>query len=104
MGKIGKHAKKSHCNKFFPFTKDQLKTYDPVTFSFFDEMWHEISCWDDPVQPNTCVAIPCLGIGPNNSKKATRFIITESIHQNFVNNLSIEELSKNAKESRPVTL
>lgn len=40
--------KKDHCNKFFPFTRRQLKIHDPATFSVIQHSWGLISLWDDP--------------------------------------------------------
>lgn len=39
---------KGHCNKFFPFTRGQLKVHDPVTFAVFQQLWKEIEQWEDP--------------------------------------------------------
>eukprot|EP00557_Chaetoceros_sp_GSL56_P007242 CAMPEP_0176487302 /NCGR_PEP_ID=MMETSP0200_2-20121128/6051_1 /TAXON_ID=947934 /ORGANISM="Chaetoceros sp., Strain GSL56" /LENGTH=395 /DNA_ID=CAMNT_0017884105 /DNA_START=611 /DNA_END=1798 /DNA_ORIENTATION=- len=38
-----------HCNKFFPFTREQLKVHDPATFAVFQQLWHEIEQWKDPI-------------------------------------------------------
>lgn len=45
----------SHCNKFYPFTRGQLRHYDEETCSVFDVLWSEISDWDDPfVEKREC--------------------------------------------------
>lgn len=36
-----------HCNKFFPFTRGQLMLYDTVLFNIMDDLWMEISVWND---------------------------------------------------------
>ncbi len=36
-----------HCNKFFPFTKGQLRRYDPRVFKCFMRLWQYIECWED---------------------------------------------------------
>lgn len=41
-----------HCNKFFPFTHDQLKEHDPASFQAFQQLWSEIADWEDPLCPN----------------------------------------------------
>lgn len=35
------------CNKFYPFTKGQLKNSDPGVFCALSELWGEIAMWDD---------------------------------------------------------
>jgi hypothetical protein len=42
------HSAISHCNKFYPFTKGQLKHYDPDTFQVMETLWNEIAHWKDP--------------------------------------------------------
>jgi hypothetical protein len=37
-----------HCNKFYPFTRGQLKHNDPDLFRAMQELWREIACWEDP--------------------------------------------------------
>ena len=37
-----------HCNKFFPFTRGQLKAYDPTLHNAIQELYQEIVMWDDP--------------------------------------------------------
>ncbi|KAL3762672.1 hypothetical protein ACHAWU_001617 [Discostella pseudostelligera] len=36
-----------HCSKFFPFTKDQLRRYDPRVFNCFVKLWEFIESWED---------------------------------------------------------
>lgn len=36
-----------HCNKFYPFTRGQLKHHDPVVYCAIRDLWNEISVWDD---------------------------------------------------------
>lgn len=36
-----------HCNKFFPFTKGQLRLYDPRVYKCFEKLWQIIECWED---------------------------------------------------------
>lgn len=38
----------SHCNKFYPFTRGQLKYHDPDTFRTIESLWQEVSDWEDP--------------------------------------------------------
>lgn len=35
------------CNKFFPFTRGQLKIFDPVTYALMEELWKKIAAWKD---------------------------------------------------------
>ena len=37
-----------HCNKFYPFTRGQLKHHDPDLFSAMQGIWRTIATWDDP--------------------------------------------------------
>ena len=37
-----------HCNKFYPFTRGQLKHHDPELFENLRDLWREISRWEDP--------------------------------------------------------
>ena len=42
-----------HCNKFFPFTRGQLKNYDHETFRVMKCVWEDIALWrDDYVNVN----------------------------------------------------
>lgn len=36
-----------HCSKFFPFTKGQLRRYDPRVFKCFAKIWQYIEGWED---------------------------------------------------------
>ncbi|KAL3798384.1 hypothetical protein HJC23_005037 [Cyclotella cryptica] len=36
-----------HCNKFFPFTKGQLRLYDPRVYKCFEKLWDLIENWED---------------------------------------------------------
>lgn len=36
-----------HCNKFFPFTKGQLRLYDPRVYKCFEKIWQYIEGWED---------------------------------------------------------
>lgn len=36
-----------HCNKFYPFTRGQLKHHDPDLFRAMQGLWREIACWKD---------------------------------------------------------
>lgn len=47
-----------HCNKFYPFTRGQLRHYDPVLFSALRDLWNEINMYDDPETEQPC----CLKI------------------------------------------
>ena len=37
-----------HCNKFYPFTRGQLKAYDFDTYQAFQQLYEEMVMWDDP--------------------------------------------------------
>lgn len=37
-----------HCNKFYPFTRGQLRQYDKATFETMEKLWEEIAAWKDP--------------------------------------------------------
>jgi len=53
-----------HCNKFFPFTRGQLKEFDPESFAAFQQLWSEIAVWEDPSSParaatcKGCLSLP----------------------------------------------
>lgn len=36
------------CNKFYPFTRGQLREHDLDTFVVIRDLWREIECWEDP--------------------------------------------------------
>jgi hypothetical protein len=42
------------CNKFYPFTKGQLKHHDPELFQAIQELWVEIALWDDLDDDRLC--------------------------------------------------
>ena len=54
-----------HCNKFFPFTKGQLKTYDPTIALCFEEYWNIIAQYEDP-QDSSYNLIPRLRLACEN--------------------------------------
>ena len=43
-----------HCNKFYPFTRGQLKLHDINTYLSINELWREIELWDDPFDHRLC--------------------------------------------------
>ena len=43
-----------HCNKFYPFTRGQLRHYDPHVFDTIDGFWREISQWEDTMESKRC--------------------------------------------------
>ena len=45
------------CNKFYPFTKGQLRYYDETLFKDIQELWKEIAMWDDPVDETSCKSL-----------------------------------------------
>lgn len=59
-----------HCNKFYPFTRGQLRYYDAETCALFEQLWSEISDWDDPfiVETNECYC-SCWHPFQSNGKK-----------------------------------
>jgi hypothetical protein len=42
------------CNKFYPFTRGQLRGHDNETYSVINELWREIEQWDDPMEDRIC--------------------------------------------------
>lgn len=48
-----------HCNKFYPFTRGQLKKFDPETAETMDQLWHDIAQWDDPQAQSRLCSAPC---------------------------------------------
>ena len=53
-----------HCNKFYPFTKGQLRYVDPILFATMEQLWVEISQWVDDEDDNRCrkrglICLPC---------------------------------------------
>ena len=47
-----------HCNKFFPFTKGQLRRYDPRVYKCFTKLWQFIESWEDI--DRRCCKIGCI--------------------------------------------
>jgi hypothetical protein len=43
-----------HCNKFYPFTTGQLRSFDPNSYKAFDSLWRQIAQWDDPNRVAIC--------------------------------------------------
>lgn len=41
-----------HCNKFYPFTRGQLRQYDRATYEIMEKLWDEIAVWKDPLSSN----------------------------------------------------
>lgn len=47
-------TKMPYCNKFYPFTRGQLKHHDIDTYRVMCELWREIELWDDPLDDRLC--------------------------------------------------
>lgn len=47
----------SHCNKFYPFTKGQLKHHDPDLFAVYTDLWTQIGAWRDDKKENPCLRL-----------------------------------------------
>ena len=46
------HRPVPHCNKFYPFTRGQLRHYDPPMYHAFEYFWNTvIAPWRDPQEP-----------------------------------------------------
>jgi hypothetical protein len=43
-----------HCNKFYPFTRGQLRTFDKNSYKAIDSLWRQIEKWDDPYRVPIC--------------------------------------------------
>ena len=43
-----------HCNKFYPFTKGQLRYHDPATYKAMHSLWREITRWNDEDDGSFC--------------------------------------------------
>jgi hypothetical protein len=43
-----------HCNKFYPFTTGQLRSFDPKSYNAIDSLWRQIAHWDDPNRDPIC--------------------------------------------------
>jgi hypothetical protein len=43
-----------HCNKFYPFTRGQLRKFDPNSYKAIDSLWRQIEKWDDPYRVPIC--------------------------------------------------
>lgn len=44
----------THCNKFYPFTKGQLKKHDPELYAVFENLWKQIASWQDEEDESPC--------------------------------------------------
>ena len=56
-----------HCNKFYPFTRGQLKQHDPELFHELSSLWREISLWEDPfvsIRTKKKLSRPCSRFHP----------------------------------------
>jgi len=42
------------CNKFYPFTRGQLRGHDAQTYDVVRELWREIELWEDPKDDLLC--------------------------------------------------
>jgi hypothetical protein len=49
-------TKQNHppCNKFYPFTKGQLREYDSELYQVMSDLWKEIEQWEDPDEHYSC--------------------------------------------------
>jgi hypothetical protein len=45
----------SHCNKFFPFTRGQLESFDTDAFLNIRRIWQQIEQWNDSAVGSTCL-------------------------------------------------
>lgn len=44
----------THCNKFYPFTRGQLRHHDPEVFSAMRDLWTQIAMYEDPEEEQIC--------------------------------------------------
>ena len=54
----------AHCNKFYPFTKGQLKYFDPHLHDTMEKLWTDINLWiddddDSPCRVSRIICLPC---------------------------------------------
>lgn len=49
-----------HCNKFYPFTKGQLRRYDPRVYKCFAKLWQYIESWEDNDDRRCKCKIGCM--------------------------------------------
>ena len=54
----------AHCNKFYPFTKGQLKFFDPLLHDTMEKLWKDIDRWVDDEDDFSCrgnriMCLPC---------------------------------------------
>jgi len=50
-----------HCNKFYPFTREQFNYLDPTIFRVFEHLWEEIEEWED-LERKCCRSVFCTGL------------------------------------------
>jgi hypothetical protein len=55
-----------HSNKFYPFTRGQLKHHDPTLYIAMCNLWNEIAMYDDPEEELSCclklaIFLPSIG-------------------------------------------
>lgn len=48
------HRKLPHSNKFYPFTRGQLRRYDPASYETIRSLWDEIAQWEDGDDKTPC--------------------------------------------------
>ncbi len=94
---ITSRSDKGHCNKFYPFTHAQMKSFDPCTYVIFQKIWCEIAEWRDPTLQDgiefNCQG--CLGFstwGKSFTKKKTNLLTDGMKNENsFVGSSSLDE-------------
>eukprot|EP00980_Cylindrotheca_fusiformis_P011281 scaffold2597_cov116-Cylindrotheca_fusiformis.AAC.9 len=53
----------AHCNKFYPFTRGQLRYHDPDLFCAMQGLWREIARWKDPeAEAKSRCSLPLLPV------------------------------------------
>lgn len=60
-------ANTGHCNKFYPFTRGQLKQHDPELLRELAALWREIAMWEDPfasIRTRQKLERSCLRLSP----------------------------------------
>lgn len=98
---VGRKSSKGHCNKFFPFTHQQLRQFDPFTYAVFQQAWSQIAEWEDPeggIDKNCTgcfnVPTPLLGLLNSNGKEQRKHSSSSfgSLDETFESTSDHEEL------------
>jgi hypothetical protein len=66
-----------HCNKFYPFTKGQMRHHDSALSTEMESIWNEIAMWEDTKDDSACCSGCWKHAWTSENAKRCQFAVVE---------------------------